>query len=155
QMHVVAVALLATNLGYFGGVELTTHAGWPPIAVPLLLALSEGLTAVGLWIWLLRTCGPIARGMPPHESMRFLRDSLPIGGANYLRLLTTGSDVLLLGLFIGDGDLGLYSTGFKLYALGTSFITMYLGVLLPQLAARAAGAPAAVKLALDTSLRRA
>ena len=47
-MHVVGLAMLATNVCYLGGVELTTFAGWPPIAVPLLLALSEGLVALAL-----------------------------------------------------------------------------------------------------------
>lgn len=154
QMHVVALALLATNLGYFGGVELATGAGWPPFAVPLLLGLSEGLTALGLWIWLLLTGGPLTRGLPRHDALRFLRDSLAIGGANYLRLLTMGSDVLILGLFVNDAELGLYSTGFKLFALGTSLMTMYLSVLLPQLAARASRELAALKSALAASLRR-
>jgi O-antigen/teichoic acid export membrane protein len=155
QMHVVALALLAANVGYFGGVELTTRVGWPPVAVPLLLALSEGLTALGLWIWLLLACGPLSRGLTRLEALQFLRNSLPIGGANILRILTIGSDVLLLGLFVSDGQLGLYSTGFKLYSLGTSLITMYLGVLLPQLAAHAALDPKAMKSALHDSLRRA
>jgi O-antigen/teichoic acid export membrane protein len=154
RMHVVALAMLATNVLYFGGVELTTHVGWPPSAVPLILAVSEGLTALALWIWLILRYGPLSRGMARPEALRFLRDSLPIGGAAYVRLLINSSDVLLLGLFVSDGDLGMYSTAFKLYALGTSVIIIYLGVLLPQLAAHAARDSAAVTPALQTSLRR-
>ncbi len=155
RMHVVALAAIATHLGYFGGVELTVRAGWPPMAVPLLLALSEGLTAAGLWGWLLVTCGPISRGLPRADALRFLRDSLPIGGASYLRILTIGSDVLLLGLFVGDADVGLYGTGFKLYSLGISLITLYLAVLLPQLASLATRDPTSVKTATNAALRRA
>jgi O-antigen/teichoic acid export membrane protein len=155
RMHVVALAAIATHLGYFGGVELTAHAGWPPVAVPLLLALSEGLTAAALWGWLLLTCGPMSGGLPRPDALRFLRDSLPIGGATYLRMLTIGSDVLLLGLFVGDAEVGLYSTGFKLYSLGISLIALYLTVLLPQLATVAAHDPRSVTAATNVALRRA
>jgi O-antigen/teichoic acid export membrane protein len=78
--------------------------------------------------------------------MKFLRDSLPIGGANYLRLLTFGSDVLLLGLFVSDARLGQYSTGFKLYSVGVSMLSVYFTVwLLPHLAAKTMAGPAAVR----------
>jgi O-antigen/teichoic acid export membrane protein len=154
RMHVVALAALATHVGYFSGVELTARAGWPPQAVPLLLALSEGLAAAALWAWLALTTGALSRAMPASESLHFLRDSLPIGGAAYLRTLTIGSDVLLLGLFVSETDVGLYSTGFKLYSLGLSLITLYLAVLLPQMSAQAARKPASLQPALNTALRR-
>jgi len=135
QIQVFGLATLATHIGYFCGVELTTWAGWPPIGVPLVLVLSELLTAAGLWIWMLWIVGPAARPLPVGAALTLLRESLPIGGANYLRLLTFGSDVLLLGLFVSDVELGQYSVGFKLYSVGSSVLAVFLSaMLLPQLA---------------------
>src|SRR5436190_3198790 len=90
QVHVVGLAALVTHLGYFCGVELTAWANWPPICIPLVLVISETLTAAGLWIWMLRTVGPAARALHLAAALTLLRESLPIGGADYLRLLTCG-----------------------------------------------------------------
>jgi hypothetical protein len=102
RFNVVGLATLSTHLGYFCGVELTTRANWPPLCIPLLLVLSESLAAAGLWIWALRTIGPAKHPLPLGAALKLLRDSLPIGLANYLRLLTIVSDVMLLGLFVTD-----------------------------------------------------
>jgi O-antigen/teichoic acid export membrane protein len=155
QVHVVGLAALATHLGYFCGVEMTAWAGWPPISIPLVLVISETLTALALWVWMLRTVGPATRPLPLGAALTLLRDSLPIGGANYLRLLTFGSDVLLLGLFVSDAQLGQYSVGFKLYSVGTSMLSVFFTVLLlPHLATHTAAGPSAFRTTLYSSLVR-
>ncbi|MBS0262886.1 MAG: oligosaccharide flippase family protein [Planctomycetes bacterium] len=154
RMHVVAIAMLATNICYFSGVWLCTVCGWPPVAVPLILGVAEGSTALALWVWLRLACGPFMWGLPAREAWHCLQDAVPIGGSNYLRLLIQGSDVLILGLFDTGDELGVYSMGFKLYALGASLVAIYLGVLLPQLAAGAAAGTHNVSAELNSSLRR-
>lgn len=153
QIQVFGLATLATHVSYFCGVELTAWAGWPPIGIPLVLVLSEVITAAGLWIWMLRAVGPASRPLSAGAALTLLRDALPIGGANYLRLLTFGSDVLLLGLFVSDAELGQYSVGFKLYSVGSSVLAVFFSVvLLPSLAARTTLGPAAVRSTLYSIL---
>jgi O-antigen/teichoic acid export membrane protein len=154
RMHVVAVALLAINIFYLGGVVLITDSGWPPWAVPLVVACTEGIVAVALWIWLFVTCRGPSRGLPVPASLRFLWDALPIGGANFLRQLGHGSDVLLLGLFVSKAEVGLYGTGSRLYSLGMTLIAIYLSVLLPELAANVTRQPESFDSALSASFRR-
>jgi O-antigen/teichoic acid export membrane protein len=155
QVHVVGLASLATHLGYFCGVELTARAGWPQICVPLSLVVSETLTAAGLWVWMLWTVGAAARPLPFAAGLKFLRESLPIGGANYLRLLTFGSDVLLLGLFVTEAELGRYSVGFKLYSVGVSMLSVYFTVwLLPHLAAKTTAGPPEFQTNAQSILRK-
>ena len=146
QVHVVGLAGLATHVVYFCGIELTAWAGWPPICVPLSLVVAETFTAAGLWVWMIRTVDAAARPLPFAAGLKFLRESLPIGGANYLRLLTFGSDVLLLGLFVTDTKLGQYSVGFKLYSVGVSMLSVYFTVwLLPHIAAKTTASPVALR----------
>jgi O-antigen/teichoic acid export membrane protein len=154
QVHVVALAILVSHVSYFGGVQLAVRFGWPPAAVPAVLIVAETLTAGSVWIWVIRTIGPVSRSLPIFAMLHFLRDSMPIGGANLLRGFTVGSDVLLLGLFVDTADVGLYAGAFKLYSLGLSVAALYLTVLLPHLARRAAGSRPAVNAALHVALGR-
>jgi O-antigen/teichoic acid export membrane protein len=154
RMHIVAIAMLATNFCYFSGVWLCTVFGWAPIAVPLILGLSEGSVAIALWVWVRKACGPFLRGLPAREAWRCFQNALPIGGSNYLRLLIQGSDVLILGLYIQAQDLAVYSMNIKLYTLGTALAVIYLGVLMPQLAACEARDPKSVSPVLYSSLKR-
>ena len=136
KMNIVASSILATNLVYFGGVQLALRRGWPPTSIPMILIASELLTAAGLGLWLVRAFGAHVRPLPFSSACRLLRESLPIGGANIVRTLTIGSDILLLGLFVDEGALGLYSAAFKLYSLGGAMIALYFSVLVPYLAGR-------------------
>lgn len=154
QVHIVGMAALATQVGYFCGVELAAWANWPPVSIPLLLLLSETLSALALWTWLWRTVGPMTKPLPLSRALALQRDSLPIGIASYLRLLTIGSDVLLLGLFATDAELGQYSVGFKLYSVAVSMQSVYFAVLLPHLAGHAAGTLATIRTNLISALRR-
>ena len=135
RIPIVALAMLATNIGYFLGVELIIQLGGRMAYIPVLLAVVEGTAAIFLLAWLRRVYGRISWKLNRDESKQFFLDALPVGLANYLRTLTIGSDVLLLGLFVGEVQVGLYGTGFKLFSVGMSLIAMYLGILLPQLAA--------------------
>jgi O-antigen/teichoic acid export membrane protein len=154
KVQVVAVAVVATNLGYFAGVELAATAGWPPASIPIVLAISEGVAAMALWFWMVRTVGPVIRPLPLSKALAFFGTSLPIGVANFLRMLTLGSDVLLLGLFVAEADVGQYSVGFKLYSVSLSVLALYFVILLPHLAREASRSPSAMKSAVKSALGR-
>jgi len=153
RVHVVGLAMLATHLGYFGGVQIAVFFDWPPISVPILLIIAELLAAGGVWAWVVYTIGPVTRLLSRAETLRLLRDSLPIGGANFLRGMMAGSDVLLLGLFVDKAEVGLYSGAFKLYSLGASLLALYFTVLLPDLANRATASRAALTSGMFKALR--
>jgi len=154
RTHVVGIATLTTHIVYFGGVQLAVHREWAPVAIPIVLVIAEILTAVALWVWTVRTIGPVRRAAALPAALRFLRQSLPIGAANLLRAFTVGSDVLLLGLFADKAGVGLYSGAFKLYSLGLACVMLYMTVLLPHLARCAAVSRPAVGIALRTALGR-
>jgi O-antigen/teichoic acid export membrane protein len=153
-VNVVALSVLATNLMYFGGVQAVALFGWPPWSAPLVLIFGELLTATGLWLWIARKIGPVRRPLPAGRMLQFLRRSLPIGGANIMRGLVVGSDVLLLGLFVGKAQVGIYSGAFKLYSLGLSLIILYFTILLPHLASQVRDEPT-LKTGLYSALTRA
>ncbi len=151
----VALSVLATNLMYFGGVQAVALFAWPPWSAPPVLVVGELVTATGLWIWIVRRIGSVTRPLPAGAMLAFLRRSLPIGGANILRGLVAGSDVLLLGLFVGKAEVGLYSGAFKLYSLGLSLIILYFTVLLPHLASPAGNDTTPLGTKLYSALARA
>ena len=153
RVHVVGLAMLATHLGYFGGVQLAVFFDWPPVSVPILLIVAEALAAAGVWTWVVYTIGPVTRLLSRAGTWRFLRESLPIGGANLIRGMIVGSDILLLGLFVDKAQVGLYSAAFKLYSLGASLLAMYFTVLLPDLASRAATSRVALTTGMFKALR--
>lgn len=155
RIDVVALAVLATNVSYFGGVYLTARLRWAPTNVPLVLIVAEIVIAAALWTWCCLRFGTISRPLPPAEAIKFFYESLPIGGANILRGLTLGSDVLLLGIFVSKADVGLYSSAFKLYSLGLSLIALYGSVLLPHLVTCAARSAPATRLTVHAALGRA
>ena len=154
-VNAVALSVLATNVMYFGGVQAVALFGWPPWSAPCVLVGGELLTATGLWIWIVRKIGPVTKPLPAGAMLAFLRRSLPIGGANILRGLVVGSDVLLLGLFVGKAEVGLYSGAFKLYSLGLSLIILYFTVLLPHLASQAGNDTTTLGARLYPALARA
>src|SRR5262249_53960305 len=135
RVNIVALSMLSTNAVYFAGIQVVVWRNWPPASVPVILIGSELLTAAGLWLWLVRRFAAPSRPLPFSAALRLLGAALPIGGANIVRGLTAGSDILLLGLFVGAASVGAYGAAFKLYSLGTAMIALYVSVLLPHLAA--------------------
>jgi len=135
RMNVVALSLVSTHIVYFAGVQIAVQQAWPAASIPIILVGAETLTAAGLWLWLVRAFGALPRPLPLRAASQILRESLPIGGANIVRGLTAGSDILLLGLFVSEAAVGIYGAGFKLYSLGAAIIALYVSVLLPHLAA--------------------
>jgi len=103
---------------------------------------------------MIRAAGPATGPLPFREGLAFLGHSVPIGAANFLRMLTLGSDVLLLGLFVSEADVGQYSVGFKLYSVSLSVLALYLVILLPHLARAAGRSSADVKTAVNAALVR-
>src|SRR5260221_9630879 len=98
--------------------------------------------------------GPVAIWVPVLNALAFLGTSLPIGVAKFLRMLTLGSEVLSLGLFVAEADVGQYSVGFKLYSVSLSVLALYFVILLPHLAREASRSAAAVKSAVRIALGR-
>jgi O-antigen/teichoic acid export membrane protein len=62
-----------------------------------------------------------------------LHDSLPVGIASALILLYLNFDTILLGLYVDNASLGLYSAAFKIYYFGYSFMALYYIAFLPSL----------------------
>src|SRR5262249_33484127 len=120
RMLLVGLALLTTHLLYFAGVQSAVRSEWPAASVPLAMVVAEVLSAGGLWIWHGRRFRRVILPLAPRAALSYLRESVPIGSANILRGLTIGSDIVLLGLFATQSDMGLYSAAFKLYSLGLS-----------------------------------
>ncbi|MGE5194507.1 MAG: oligosaccharide flippase family protein [Deltaproteobacteria bacterium] len=154
QVRPMGLAMLAAHLAYLGGVQLVISHAWPLVSIPLVLVVAEAITAAALWWGIVRGIGPVIRPLPLTAALRFLREALPIGGTNLLRGIMPGSDVLLLGLFLGKAEVGQYAAALKLYSLGSALLAAYFAVLFPHLASRAAGSIANVKAAMATGIRR-
>ncbi len=98
RLFVVGLSMLTTHLLFLGGVQLAVRSGWPAVSVPMVMIVAETLSAAGIWAWFYRQFGTATRPLPPRAAMTFLGESAPIGGANILRGLTVGSDIVLSGL---------------------------------------------------------
>jgi O-antigen/teichoic acid export membrane protein len=154
RMLLVGLAHLTPHILYFAGVQSAVRSGWPAASVPLAMVMAEAISAAGLWVWYCRLFQTVIFPPAPRAALNYLRQSVPIGSANIVRGLTVGSDIVLLGLFASESDVGLYSASFKLYSLGLSLILLYGTVLLPQLAACGAGNDAEMRSVVRVSLRR-
>jgi O-antigen/teichoic acid export membrane protein len=150
----MALALLVVHIAYLAGVQLVISRSLPLVGVPAVLIVVETLTAAALWWWIVRGIGPVRRPLPLTETLSFLRESLPIGGANLLRGIMPGSDILLLRLFVSEDDVGQYAAALKLYSLGSALLMAYFAVVFPHLASRASKSAADLQVAMSTGVRR-
>ncbi len=140
--QVASLALLwaAIQLGY----------GLPAAAVAKVLA--DALAALGLLYWL-RRIGQRIHSPPRLESLRRLAlDCVPITGTQLVRMAGLGSDVIILAVFVGRDEIGLFAAAFKIFGFLLGLGTAYFVILLPRVAQNRAGA--AMSLELSASLRR-
>jgi O-antigen/teichoic acid export membrane protein len=150
----MGLALLVVHIVYVAGVQLVISRSLPLVCVPIVLIVAETLTVAALWWWIVRDIGPVLRPLPLGEALCFLREALPIGGANLLRGIMPGSDILLLRLFVGEDDVGQYAAALKLYSLGSALLMAYFAVVFPHLASRAAKSRHELQAAMSTGIRR-
>jgi O-antigen/teichoic acid export membrane protein len=122
-------------------------------AVPAARVVAEAVVALGFIVWMRRHVTSLMPPMLALETWSFLRTSAPIGGTQLLRGLALGSDLVLLGLFVGREQLGIYAAAFRVFQLLLGLTAAYFIILLPRIAERRNDS-AAMAEELGTSFRR-
>ncbi|MFO0809715.1 MAG: oligosaccharide flippase family protein [Gemmataceae bacterium] len=121
--------------------------------VPVAQLLAEGLIAAALIAWVWRTFprpGPL---LPRTQWRAILAQSAPIGGARLLRAVAVGSDLVMLGFYVGMTEVGYYSAAYKLYLVGMSLGALYLVLMFPRIVRSASDSPAALQREVHASFR--
>lgn len=89
--------------------------GAPGHMLPLMMVLAEGLLALGLGLWLLRQLRPSLGPAPLADIRAHLRFGGPGMLAGAMSELNTRVDVLVLGLFLDDAAVGVYTIAAMIY----------------------------------------
>lgn len=153
RTNVAAVASLSSQGLAFLLLILLLIAAPGLAAVPAAKVVAEMCVGAGFLVWMSRHVGPLLAPLPTRELFRLLHQTAPIGGTQLLRGLALGSDLILLGIFVGTAELGLYAAAFKVFQLLLGLGTAYFIILLPRVAERAHDG-SAMAGEIRTSLRR-
>ena len=133
RTDVLGLAAVATQALYIGQVYLALTLDLGKHAVPIALATSELVVALGLLVWMRRRVAPLARPLAPAACGRILRRTAPLAGSQMLRAVALGSDMVLLGLLVPMDRVGTYGAAYKLFVLGFTLVGLYVTVVLPHL----------------------
>lgn len=126
-----------------------THVG----ALPMLGATLLGAAvALGISIRLVRRLVPFRVGFDLPLWKRYLIAGLPLAGSQILGMAMLRGDSLLLSLFQPAAAVGLYGVPSKLFEITTSVPYMLAGLMMPALAASAAGDRAEFSRQLGSTL---
>jgi O-antigen/teichoic acid export membrane protein len=140
-----ALSLLVLLAGLEAGAGL-----W---AVPAAQVAAELTVAAGVFLWARRAVGRPGRPLPAGQWRAMVVQAAPIGGAKVLRAAALGSDLVVLGCYVGMADVGYYTGALKLYLLGIALTCLYFVVLFPRLVRGAANSTAALWVEVRSSLR--
>lgn len=115
-----------------------------------------GALVVALWLlaWMRLRIGPMRLPRPPGDLWRMAAQAAPIAGTNLVRSLGLGSDLLIVGVMLGDEELGHYAGAVRLFLFLLSLASAYFVVLLPRLAQRGREERGALGQELRASLGR-
>lgn len=154
RTHVFGLANLCIQGGYLGLVSLGAFLHLGRWYVPAALLVAETLVAVGLLAWMSLTVETVRRPMGWRRSLRFLGGGAPIGGAQILRTVSLGSDIVLVGLLLTLTEVGWYSGAYRIFMLGISVSAGYFIILFPHFARHAGASVLELRRELRVSLGR-
>ena len=129
--HVVGLALILGQILYVGTVVLVVNGSKDVFLVPVAQFLGEMGAAILLAVSIFRL-GEIRKGVALdfHQGLRIIRSSGFMMLTKILRTLIFTFDVVLLGLLLGEREVGLYSASYRfcffLLAIVTSIQVAYL-----------------------------
>ena len=154
RTHVYGLSLFGIQALFLGLLALAVTRGMELVWVPLLLVAAEAAVALALWVWLVRSLRPPRRPAGVRSLLRLLARAFPIGGAQLLRAVAIGSDVVLVGLLLPWNEVGWYGGAYKLFTLWPSLVWGYVVVLYPHLSREAGKGGAALRREVRASLAR-
>ncbi len=103
------------------------------LLLPVVWFVVSAITLVSFYL-LMRKIVSYTFSLPALSFIKtILIDSLPVGIASALILLYLNFDTILLGFYVDNQSVGLYSVAFKIYYFGYSFLALYYIAFLPSL----------------------
>lgn len=153
RTHVLGMANIASQGTYLALVLVGLHAGAGAWIAPVAFVAGEAAAAAGLLVWMQRTQGGLLAPMSGDKSRRMLVEASPIGGAQLLRAVSQGSDLIIAGILLPMAAVGWYGGAYKLYLLGVTTIALYMVIVFPRFSA-AAAQPGLLRLELRASALR-
>lgn len=103
------------------------------LVLPVLWFLSFGsVTSYFFYCMIRMTSWSYSR--PSYSSLSsIVRESIPVGIAGLIIMLFTNSGLVILGLFVDDHAVGLYSSAFRIYFFGFTILGLFYITFLPML----------------------
>lgn len=152
---VVALAEVATQTLQAIGAFTLIHAPEHCLRMPWIFAAARLVSVAGLaWVHR-RSCAPLGLGLDRALARRLLQLSLPLAGATAVGAVLAGFDVVLLGLWRGLADAGIYGAALRVAWVPSTIAAAYFTALRPALARASPGGFAEVAPTLRRSLRLA
>ena len=154
---VVALAEVANQALQAIGAFTLIHAPEHCLRMPWIFAAARLVSVAGLaWVHR-RSCAPLGLGLGLDRLLarRLLQLSLPLAGATAVGAVLAGFDVVLLGLWRGAADAGIYGAALRVAWVPSTIAAAYFTALRPALARASPGGFAEVAPTLRRSLRLA
>jgi O-antigen/teichoic acid export membrane protein len=102
--------------------------------VPLALFLGELIMVVAVYAWARKQLVRLGPPLGFREALGILRKSAPIGGAQILRAVALGSDLVIVGSMLSLVEAGHYAAAYKMFQFGISSVTLYMITVFPRIA---------------------
>jgi O-antigen/teichoic acid export membrane protein len=111
------------------------------LRMPFIFLAGRGAAVVWLAVCARRTWGPIRPAIEQPLVRELIPAALPFAGAAAVAVILTYFDLVLVGLWMGTADAGVYGAAYRILWLPTMLVTAYLTALRPSVARRAMAGP--------------
>jgi len=129
-----AVAEVAGRLLLFTGVVAASLLGWGLLSIIAIL-VAGNLTQLGLNLIFIRKLLRLRLAFEPALWREIIRQSWPLGLSIAFNLVYLKGDVIILSLVRTQSEVGLYGAAYKILDVVTIVPTVFMGLVLPVLAA--------------------
>ena len=133
RTDLIGISNLVAQLLFLAQVFLAIKLGFGKHAIPLALVVSELVANLGLLIWMNRNVAALERPLGLAECRRVVGRAAPIAAAQFLRVFSLSSDLVLLGMLVTMDQVGAYGAAYKIRVLGFALVGLYMAVVLPHL----------------------
>lgn len=130
---IIAIVNIALQASYFIGLYIAFIFNADIIFAPAVKLFTEVLIAIALFFWIKKQIGKKIKYPKYTEIIDTLKECIPIGSAQLIRGLSISSDIILLGLFVANEAIGMYSSAHKIFLLFISSGSAYFLILLPRI----------------------
>lgn len=134
RMGRAVIAEMANRILTLVLVYFAAQAGYGPVVMVGILSISN-LVQVLLLVFLAQTFVHLRPTIDVPIWKAALKESWPIGLSIFFNLIYLKSDIMILGFYHPQAEVGVYGAAYRVLDVFTALPVMYMGLVLPQLVA--------------------